>query len=144
MIKNKIFLIDSNIFLRILVRDSQKQYKESLQFVEAIKKGEIKAITSVVVLLEVGWVLQSFYGYRKKEVLIALDSIDKIKRIKLKNDINFNTGINIFEKYNIKLGDAMIASTNVVQKEKAIIVSYDKDFDKLKIKRQDPGEFEGF
>ncbi len=134
--------IDTNVFLRMLARDTVKFYKEVKVFFDTVSSSNCEVTTSLVVLLEIGWTLNSFYGYKKDEVVIALNSVRNTEGIKLKDiKVDFSYGLDIFEKYKVKLGDAMIAASDVVQKEKAIIVSYDKDFDKISgIKRMEPTE----
>ena len=46
----------------------------------------------------------------------------------------------IYEQNNIKLTDAFIASHPKIQSKEMIVVSYDKDFDKLSVIRKEPGE----
>lgn len=48
--------------------------------------------------------------------------------------------IDLYQKHNIKFVDALIASHPKMQNKEIVVVSYDKDFDKLGIKRQEPAE----
>ena len=135
--------VDTNVFLRVLIGDNSKQYKESKEFFEAISdNSKMKIYSSLVILMEIGWTLNSFYGYKKKEIIVALNSVEKTDGVKLVNGkVDFVKGMELFEKHKIKLGDAMIVASDVVQKERAIIISYDKDFDKVEgVKRITPKE----
>ncbi|GEM_PF-712017 len=143
MKETKKLFIDTNIFVRALTNDNKKLSVEAIDFLDfANKTTNVKSYTSVVVLMEIGWVLSSFYGYNKSEIILALSSIEKMTGIKISNiEINFKKGIRYFKKHHIKLGDAMIVAGDIIQKEKAIIVSYDKDFDKIKeVVRMTPRE----
>jgi len=136
------FFIDSNVFIRIFVGDVESQMRECLELLNIIEQNnKIKAYISKVIVLEVGWVLGGgYYKFSKKKVVEALKSME-IKNLHWADKVDFNIGLNIFEKYNVKLGDAMIVANEVIQKDKAVIVSYDKDFDKIaEVTRMTPGE----
>jgi len=136
-------LLDTNIFIRIFVGDIEKQFKECKRLLELIESidYQIKIYVPQIVVLEIGWVLGGkYYKFSRKEIVTALTSL-KSKNITLVDKIDFAKGLNIFEKYKVKLGDAMIAASEAVQKKGAIIVSYDKDFDRIPgVKRLTPKE----
>ncbi len=138
---SKIF-IDTNIFLRVLVEDDAECLRECSRFLEAVgNESKFRLYISNVVVLEIGWVLKRFYNFPKKRVIAALRAVEDIKNLRMVNECDFVRGLDIFEKHKVKLGDAMIAASDVVQKEKAIIVSYDRDFDKIKgVKKMTPKE----
>jgi len=134
------YFIDTNIFLRTLVNDNERFFNECVGFLELVKDGKIKAQTSCLVLSEVSWTLSSFYNSGKDKVVESLYSIINLKNLKFSEKFNSNFGVQIYEKNNIKLTDAFIASHPKIQSKEMIVVSYDKDFDKLGIKRQEPAE----
>lgn len=57
-----VYVIDSNVFLRLIVRDVFDQQAETLRFFQSISRGEIKGVTSLLVINEVIWALQKFYS----------------------------------------------------------------------------------
>ena len=46
--------------------------------------------------------------------------------------------IELFEMYSVKFIDCLLASSKLVQKGDAVILSYDRDFDKLGVRRVEP------
>jgi predicted nucleic-acid-binding protein len=130
--------LDSNIFLRPIVKDNLERVKECEILFEKIKKGELKVFTFNLILAEIVWVCASFYQIKKEEILKILKSILKFKNLKIIDDFNSYLAIELYEKYNIKFIDALIASNPAIFQKKAIVVSYDKDFDKIGIKRKEP------
>ncbi len=128
----KNYFVDTNIFIRVLVEDSKKHLKECVEFIDFMEKSEhLKFYISNVVVLEIGWVLKRFYAFPKNKVNNSLRAVVDIKNVSIVNSVNTEKGLDIFEEYNVKLGDAMIVAGDAVQKKKAIIVSYDRDFDKI-------------
>ena len=134
------YFIDTNIFLRTLINDNERLFNECVGFLELVKNGKIKAQTSCLVLSEVSWTLSSFYHSGKEKVVESLYSIVNLKNLQFNERFNSNFGVQIYEQNNIKLTDAFIASNPKIQSKEMIVVSYDKDFDKLDVIRKEPGE----
>ncbi len=137
MKENKYFL-DTNIFLRLIVKDNKKFAKECEFLFKKIKEGKINAFTSNLVLTEMYWVLKSFYQLPKEQLVEILKSTTKLKNLKIENKENLSRAVELYEKRNIKFIDAVIASHPGIAKKEVIVISYDKDFDKLKIQRREP------
>ncbi len=126
----KIFL-DSNIFLRAILKDDEVKARNCLKLFEKVDRGEIKAATSMLVLNEILWVLEGYKAERAKiaerlkavatsnvEILgaengrIVLESIEYYKE----------TGVDFIDALN-----ACIARENKIQ----VIATYDNHFEKL-------------
>lgn len=134
------YFLDTNIFLRTLnPTDSPKAHKECLKFVSLIEDNKIKAITSNLVLSEVVWTLKRFYKFPKERIINAMYSIYNLK-IPFNNNFQTQVAIEMFQMNSVKFIDAQIASIPEIKDKKWTVVSYDKDFDKLKVKRKEPGE----
>lgn len=146
MSKNKIsngvkefnYFIDSNIFLRPIIKDDPQKVKECGVIFEKIQKGEIRALTSNLVLAEIVWTGLKFYKIKKEELINALKGILDFKNLKIINDFSSRLAIEIYGKFPIKFIDALIASNPQIFRKEIIIVSYDKDFDKIGVKRKEP------
>lgn len=134
------FFLDSNIFLRPIVKDDEIKQNECRDLFNRVNENKLTAITSNFVLAEIVWVCQKFYGLDKEIVTGALKRILNYRGIKILDDSNSALAIDIYEKYNIKFIDALIASYSEIQSKEMVVVSYDKDFDKLGVIRKEPGE----
>lgn len=132
------YFIDTNIFLRTLLRDEEKTFKDCLRFLQEIKKGEIRAFTSNLILAEVNWTLLRFYNFPKEKVIKALYSVLKLKNLRIIDKFNSNLAMEIYSKFSLKFIDALIVSNPKIFRKEAIIISYDKDFDKIGVKRKEP------
>lgn len=134
------YFVDSNIFLRPIVKDDLEKVKECERFFEEIKEGKIKVFTSNLVLAEIVWVGSSLYKIKKDEIIKALKGILDFRNLKIVNNFDSRLGVEIYEKFPVKFIDALIASNPLIFQKKVIVVSYDKDFDKIGIKRKEPKE----
>lgn len=135
------FFVDTNIFLRALIKDHPKQAKESLAFLNKVKSGKYDVHTSSLVLSELVWTCQRYYHLDKKTIIDLSQALLGIPHLKIIDTQNVSLGIELFEKYPVKFIDALIASSPEVQEGEGVIVSYDKDFDRLGVKRVTPDYF---
>lgn len=131
-------LIDSNIFLRAFVRDDEKTWKSCVEVLNGVGERRIKAYIPTVIFAEVQFVLGSFYGFEKRQILTAVKSIAAIPNLRFHDDCSPPLAIELFENYNVKFIDCLLASSKLVQEGKSAILSYDRDFDKLDVRRLEP------
>lgn len=134
------FFLDTNIFLRIIVKDDPKKVGDCENLIRLISKKEIRAYTSSLVLAELVWTCLGFYKISKAEIIKIIQGIVSIKNLKIEDKTNPFLAIQTYEFHGIKFIDALIASNPAIVKGKAKIVSYDKDFDKLGVGRVEPDQ----
>ncbi|MBI4130563.1 PIN domain-containing protein [Candidatus Roizmanbacteria bacterium] len=136
----KRYVLDANIFLRLLIKDEEKTFHHCLQLSEAIKTNKLKAVTTSVILAEIAWTLRSFYGLSRSEITEALYSIITISGLRIIDEYEHHLTLKLYALHGVKYVDALIASIKQVQQGEWIVVSYDKDFDRLDVVRQEPAE----
>lgn len=135
------YFLDSNIFLRVIMREDKKTAEECEKILEKIKTGDIQAGISNLVLVEIGWVLRSYYKVSREKVAQSLMGIRNMDGLEIFGDQeNWDYGLGLFSKFNVKLTDALIASYTFILDKSWIIVSYDEDFKKLPVKWLKPGQ----
>lgn len=132
------YFIDANIFLRVLVKENEKTFQECLKFLQLVETKKIKAVSSVLVLAEINWVLESFYNFNKTKTIEAIESVSKLRGLSIVDKVNLPLTLQFYKKNKIKFIDALLASQPTIQSGQVIIVSYDRDFDKIGIKRLEP------
>jgi predicted nucleic-acid-binding protein len=133
------YFVDSNIFLRFFAKEENSRVlKECALFIEALKKGKIKATTSHLVIAEVVWTLLTAYKTSKENVVKVVLSIESLSGIKIIDRFITAEAHKMFKDYNVKYIDALIASSPNIRSKKWAVVSYDKDFDKLGVIRKEP------
>ena len=134
------YFLDTNIFLRYFTDEHQnKIYKECTELIKLIKFNKINATTSHLVIAEVVWTLQSSYQATKEQVVKVLQLIESLGLTYLES-VNSGVANELFKTKSVKYIDVLIASNPLVQSKKMVIVSYDKDFDKLGVVREEPSE----
>ena len=134
------YFIDTNIFLRLLIKEDEKTYSQCYKLLSAVKTIQIKAVTSSITLAEIVWTLSSYYKFPKRKVVRAVKSILNLKGVKIIDAYNPSVSLELFDKYTVKYIDTLIASVKKIADKKWIVVSYDRDFDKLAIERKEPHE----
>ena len=137
--KRPIYFIDSNVFLRVLVKEDETSFRSCVKLLEKVNNKKMQALTSDLVLAEVSWVLNSYYDFSKLKVISALEGIVNLTGLKIKNTTDISTAIDLYKNNKVKFIDALIASDKMLALN-GIVISYDKDFDKLDIKRIEPDQ----
>lgn len=135
----KTYFLDSNIFLRIFTKDNEKMASSCIMFLEYVASSNlIKVYTSNIVLSEIVWTLGSFYKYPKSEIVNVIKSIINLTNVEIVDNFDTLLASEIYETKAVKFIDSLIASINGVYTRNWTVVSYDKDFDKLGVKRLEP------
>ncbi|MEK7504040.1 MAG: PIN domain-containing protein [Patescibacteria group bacterium] len=134
------YLLDTNVFLRFLVRDSEIDYKECKVLFESIMNSKDEFITTGMVLSEISWVLGSYYKRSREETSEKLNGILKIKGLKLVDNYNWLSAIKIYRENKVKFIDAVLSTIPQVAQKEWTIVSYDEDFKKLPVLWKKPSD----
>jgi len=101
----KKYFIDTNYFLRFLLKDDEKQFNIVYSLFQKTINGEVQIFTSVVVFFEIYWVLSSFYKKKKNKIIEFLKNILKLTFIDFENKIILEEAIIFFQKFNLDLED---------------------------------------
>jgi len=117
--------VDTNYFLRFLLKDIDKQYQQAKELFKKGATGIIELNTSLVVFFEIYWVLSSFYKKRKVELVPILANILKMNFIKITEADLLKKAVDLFADNNLNLED----SFNLVFAENKKITDF-KTFDK--------------
>lgn len=132
------YFLDTNIFLRPIIKDHPQQTADCEKLFVLIEENKIAAATSNIVLAEFLWTAQSFYKISKPETIASMKGIVSISGLAIEDSFDSFAALQYYESFSVKFIDALIASHKLIQEGKAIVISYDKDFDKLGIKRKEP------
>ena len=133
--------IDTNIFLRTLIREDERTHRECVAFLNAVRSGRVRACTSSLVIAEIVWTLKSFYKLHKVAVLEAVQGIAQLRHLRIEAQERVDVALELYATYNVKFIDALIASAEDVQNGVVYVVSYDKEFDRIPgVVRKEPSE----
>ena len=133
-----IYLIDTNVFLRTLVKEDEAAHEDCKDLLQAVKMNKIKAMTCNLVLAEVMWTLLSFYKVDRSLATESVKAIVNLRGLKLVDGYRPLLALELFEEKRVKFVDAMLASIQEVGLGKVVVVSYDQEFDKLGVVRKEP------
>ena len=106
-------LVDTNAWLRYLLRDNDIQYKEMSLLMKKMKKGEVELILANEVVLEICYVLKSFYKIDKEKISKELSNLVLVKGIVA--DSIWKVVLPIYSQKNLSLLDILmkcLASSN--------------------------------
>lgn len=134
------YFIDTNVFLRVLIKEEPLSYNSSVKLMEKIKKGNLKAVTSSLVLAEIGWTLGSYYKFNKIDIIRSVKSILGLHGLVIIDETNWLYALDLYSTKKVKLIDCLIASKEEIREKKWAVVSFDKEFDKLGVKRVEPAD----
>lgn len=141
------YFLDTNIFLRTLIKEDERAFSECLNLLEAVKEGKVKAATAHIILAEIAWTLSSYYDFPKAKVTQALEGIINLGGLQIIDGYQARVSLELYKrsltsykKKQVKYIDTLIASIKGIQDKKLTIVSYDKEFDRLQVLRKEPHE----
>lgn len=125
----KSFVVDTNVFLRLILDDIPQQADEAEELIKQAKNQKIKLIVPQIVIFEIEFALEKYYGFAKSEIIDKLSSIVSAKYLNIENKDIFNMSIKLYEKSNLSLVDCFLKSYSVNTDSE--VFSFDKDFKKL-------------
>jgi predicted nucleic-acid-binding protein len=102
--------IDTNVFLRFFVRDSESFYQKAKELFERAESGEIKLESSDLVVAEIVWVLESYYDFSRTEIKEVVDAILETRNIKVANHARVKEAIMLYASGKVDFIDAYIIS----------------------------------
>ena len=102
---NPIF-VDTNVFLRFFVRDVESLYLKAKDLFEKTEKGQVKLETSDIVVAEIVWVLESYYGFSRAEIKEVVDAILETKNLKVANHSRVKEAIDLYSSGKMDFIDA--------------------------------------
>lgn len=88
--------VDTNVFLRFFVRDVESFYQKARELFENAEQGLVKLETNDMVIAEIVWVLESYYGFSKTEIKEVIDTILETKNIKVANHSRVKEAVNLY------------------------------------------------
>jgi len=133
------YLLDTNIFLRLLTEDDLQQTPAVKQLFTKIIERKIQAYATVAVVLELVWTLESYYELERSEITSKLTLLLNTPNLVLENEDVIEDAIESYEATKADFADCYNASFAKLHGE-GTVLSYDRHFDKLAgVKRTEPG-----
>lgn len=122
--------IDTNIFLRYFEQGESPEYIKIEELLKSIIRGDITCFTNTMVISEIIWVLDKYYGWGRQEICDNIEFILNTPNIKIKEKNILLNAISIYKQYDIDFIDSFNYSY-IKANNSDEIYTYDKHFDKL-------------
>ena len=123
------FLIDTNIFIRLLTKEPLNQYEEAKKIFKNIEEKKQYGIVSILVVNEILWVLERFYKMQRLVLIPQLLHILLLKNIQIM-EVSKDILVEILQKMQLRKIDFTDIYLAEIAKHRKIL-SFDKDFKKL-------------
>ena len=123
--------IDANILLRLLTGDTPEMAERTVRLAQKAERGEVTLKLLPIVVAEVSWVLNSFYGYSRSEIAQVLIPLMTTEGLLVENVDRVIAALKQMASVNVDFLDAYLAE--IARKEGEAVVSFDRDFRRLGI-----------
>ena len=108
MIRRRV--LDTNFVIRVLVRDNEKQVKIAEKLFDACERGEAALIMLPIVLAECVFVLESFYGRSRGDIIAALQGFIIAPGIEMADVGLYSDALRRYGLTNLHFVDCVIAA----------------------------------
>jgi len=93
---DNLVFVDTNVFLRFFVKDVEPFYQKAREVFEKAENGLVTLETNDMVIAEIVWVLESYYGFTKAEIKEVIDTILETKNVKVTNHSRVKEAVNLY------------------------------------------------
>ena len=121
-------LLDTNVIIRLLMRDNEEYYKIAEAFFIALEAGEKHAILLDIIIGEIVYVLKSFYKQDKKYIVDRLKLLLQYENLDVSNRAIVIEALEVYDKRNIDFADAILCAKKNLEGYE--VMSFDKDVKK--------------
>lgn len=130
-------LLDTNVLIRFLTSDKTKKFKGVYRLFESLEQGDCRVELKLIVLFQVIFVLTSYYAVPRGDAARGILGILQYKGIVIKEKRIVRRMIELWHDSRLDIVDCYLVACLEGDKQN-ILYSYDHDFDKFGINRQEP------
>ena len=124
------YFVDTNYFLRFLLRDNDQQFNEVEKLFLGAAEGKAELFSSTIVFFELYWVLSSYYGKDERGLVDLLLKILELEYIVFDEREDLYRSLEIFQKESVDLEDSYNL-TQALRKGASELKTFDKKLLKL-------------
>ena len=100
------FFVDTNVFIRYLTNDDPEKADRVERLLHQAIEGEVTLTTSILVIAELVWTLESYYGLSRSEVAEKLTLILNTPNLEVPERQRILRGFSLYVEKNIDFIDA--------------------------------------
>lgn len=130
--------IDTNVFVRFLVRDDPEKTTRSAELLAQAERGTIEIMTSEAVVLEIVQVLSRLYRMERTMIATVVPSLLDNRGLRVDHKSALIAAFATYEATRLDYTDCL-AIEHARRTGRAAIYSYDRDFDRIPgVRRLEP------
>ena len=130
--------VDANVLLRLLTNDPPTMAERAAAVADRAERGEIILRVAPLVVAEVVWVLQSFYGHDKRQIAEALTALLTARGVDAVDGDTVVSALEMMAVNNVDFVDAYLAQ--VSRATYVAVCSFDEDFRRLGVELLTPDQ----
>jgi predicted nucleic-acid-binding protein len=123
-------LIDTNLIVRYLVQDNEKQAGAAGKLFDACDRGHVVIAVLPSVLAECVFVLESFYEHPRGDIASVLGRLISSPGVEIADAVIHLDALDCYGRTRVHFVDCLIAATAIA--EDIPVASFDQDFRKFK------------
>ncbi len=123
--------LDTNIILRFLLKDHLQYFEAAFHLFSEAEKGNITLHLHPLILAEVVWTLQGYYGYRKSEIALILGEMIESDGLLVENKEVTRKAFKDYAEKNVDYIDAYLSANAVINGPEVIYTFDKKHFSRL-------------
>lgn len=126
----KIVVVDTNIFLRLLLNDIPLQTKASERLLKQAKRGIVLVKVAQIVLFEINFILDKYYSFKKEVRIEKLKVIVATDYLNIESRDIFEKALQKYSENRVSFVDAFLSAKALI--EEAELFTFDKKLKKIK------------
>lgn len=104
--------LDTNVLARFIVQDDPVQAKAATRLIESKCQADEPGFISILVLVELSWVLGRAYGYSRSQVFQVVEALLLTTELRVERPDIVRVALRSFGAGSADFADCLIASTN--------------------------------
>ena len=131
------FLTDTNVLIRLIVRDDEDKFRTMVELAKKVENHEVTLIIPTVVIAECCWLLKSFYQLEKSLIKEYLTDILQSVNVEPEEETVIEA-LRLYAEKNVDFADALLS---VKSSSTLPVLTWDKkDFNRLNCEYFSPNE----
>lgn len=91
------YYVDTNVFLRLLLKDNINLYKQAEALLFKAKGSQIKLLVPAIVIFEIAFVLNSVYKLTKEEIIQNIESLLAVRYLFIDEKAVFHQAVILYK-----------------------------------------------
>jgi predicted nucleic acid-binding protein len=129
--------VDTSVFIRFMARDDEDKALRSHELLQRAQTGEIELHVNHLSFAEVAFTLRSVYGLSRSAIAGRLSDLLEMRGLRVSDRGMIADTISSYAAYNVSFADAYFVA-DMKRRGLGSIYAYDKDFDRLGVRRLEP------